>query len=219
MRKLWISMGVGFALTVVAFAVIADNSFWSPAVGTAKAPETTDKAESLSLTDEPGLQKKGAKNTEAAPIRRVADKRTPQNDSIEESGAKDDSHGAGMTVALHPVKKTFSHVEGTAQKTAAKSALTESATVSKEEDDSRGPRVFSVQIASYKTKEEAESKLAEIKKSGFSGFVLAADVNGTQYFRVRVGPFPSKDEAAGTQTKLASAGEKSTFVTSHHRIQ
>lgn len=54
---------------------------------------------------------------------------------------------------------------------------------------------YTVQIASYITKDEAEKKSTELQSKGFNAFIVPAQVKGKSYFRVSVGLFATEKEA------------------------
>lgn len=56
---------------------------------------------------------------------------------------------------------------------------------------------FTVQVASSREKEDADGIAARLKKKGYDAFVVPADIPGKgKWYRVRVGVFPTKEEAA-----------------------
>lgn len=54
---------------------------------------------------------------------------------------------------------------------------------------------FTVQVASYITKEDAEKKSSELQGKGFNAFIVPAQVKGKNYYRVSVGLFATEKEA------------------------
>ena len=50
-----------------------------------------------------------------------------------------------------------------------------------------------VQLGSFKVKQNAEAFVSRIKKNGYTPFVIQS--NNSRWYKVRVGPYPSKDEA------------------------
>lgn len=56
---------------------------------------------------------------------------------------------------------------------------------------------FTVQVASSREKEDADGIAARLKKKGYDAFVVPADIPGKgKWYRVRVGVFSTKEEAA-----------------------
>jgi DedD protein len=57
--------------------------------------------------------------------------------------------------------------------------------------------------------------VATLKSQGITNaFVEAVTVNGKQMFRLRVGPFTSRDAAQAAQTRLRTLGYSSGFIAS-----
>ena len=67
---------------------------------------------------------------------------------------------------------------------------------------------YILQVASYKTLADAEALKAQIAFSGQIAYIESIDVNGAQWFRVRVGPFDSSREADKQKRQLESSGHK-----------
>lgn len=183
MRTVFISGAIGFAVTVGAFAVIADNSFWSP-TGTTPTPPKAEES-SISIQNEPSVQQSSPVD-EKKPKKVSQNQRKPQNEE--------------MTVALRKSeeKRVAFHRESVVDK------VVEGGT----------PLRYSVQVASFKSNDEAEARLMGLKSSGFDGFVQTATVNGTQYYRVKVGPVATNEEAKTLKAELSNkTGLKDTLVT------
>jgi DedD protein len=60
---------------------------------------------------------------------------------------------------------------------------------------SQPTRVYWIQTASFKSRTGAEAMVATLAESGVTGRVQVGDVGGQPYYRVRVGPYTSRDEA------------------------
>ncbi len=72
---------------------------------------------------------------------------------------------------------------------------------------------YTIQISAHQTKEQAETKAAELKTKGFSAFVVPALVKGTKWYRVSIGLFDKMPEAKLYREKLMKeAGIASAFV-------
>jgi cell division protein FtsN len=61
---------------------------------------------------------------------------------------------------------------------------------------------FTVQIASYPTEEEAKVRSSEMVKKGFPAYPVEANIKGKTWYRVSVGSFKTKQEAADYRTQL-----------------
>jgi DedD protein len=76
-------------------------------------------------------------------------------------------------------------------------------TASDAERESRKKGKFTLQIASFQSKTEAESLLARLEAAGFKPYVVTSNVEGKGlFYRVRIGEFGSKDEATDAKTEF-----------------
>lgn len=72
---------------------------------------------------------------------------------------------------------------------------------------------FTVQIASYKTEDEAKSHAKELQEKGFSSFYIEAKVKETIWYRVSIGSFSNQNKAYSYMRELKKQGHiKSAFV-------
>ena len=62
---------------------------------------------------------------------------------------------------------------------------------------------FVIQVSSFQREDQANSLVDDLKRKGFAAYALKADVNGRTWYRVRVGGFPTKDEATAELNRLA----------------
>lgn len=60
---------------------------------------------------------------------------------------------------------------------------------------------FTVQVASYATKDEAEKRASKLKEQGYQTNVIPAKVNDKQWYRVSFGLYGTQDEAQKERTK------------------
>lgn len=73
---------------------------------------------------------------------------------------------------------------------------------------------FVVQIASYSTQVDADSRRDKLRGEGVSNaFVEQGSIEGKSVFRLRVGPFVSRDAAQAAQTRLRTLGYNNGFIT------
>lgn len=72
--------------------------------------------------------------------------------------------------------------------------------------DNYSPRAgtYSVQVASFSTEDEAQAKVAELRKSGYDDAFVKSVTNesGTAWYRVGVGSYPTKQWAQKTGEKI-----------------
>jgi cell division septation protein DedD len=110
-------------------------------------------------------------------------------------GAKNASaeDGAGIRPLLEPVKASpIAH-------------HTESADLSKK---------WSVQISAAPAKDIAGTLVQRLKANGYDGYVVQAEVKGQPYYRVRVGPFTTREEAESVRESLArQEGYRDAYLT------
>lgn len=61
---------------------------------------------------------------------------------------------------------------------------------------------YTVQVASYSTQQEAEEYAQNMKSKGFSAFVIPAEIQGKNWYRVSVGLYTTRDEAMAFRKRL-----------------
>lgn len=72
---------------------------------------------------------------------------------------------------------------------------------------------FVLQIASYSARGDADGRREKLHAAGVTNaFVQAATVSGREQFRLRVGPFPSRDAAQAAQARLRTLGYDNGFI-------
>ena len=71
---------------------------------------------------------------------------------------------------------------------------------------------YILQVASFKNRKDAEELKAKIAFSGQIAYIQAIDVNGTEWHRVRVGPFDSSREADKQKRQLEQGGHKALVL-------
>jgi len=74
------------------------------------------------------------------------------------------------------------------------------------------PFVYFVQAGAYRSEPEAQAQKAKLALKGLTSAVSERDQDGRTVYRVRLGPFDSKDDAEGTKKKLDSAKIESALV-------
>ena len=82
------------------------------------------------------------------------------------------------------------------------------------ETDSLLPNGWIVQVRSTPVKTDADSLQSALAESGLPAFVVSAEVDGVLMYRVRVGPYRSKEEADIVEAKLLARSDvDTTWVT------
>jgi septal ring-binding cell division protein DamX len=65
-----------------------------------------------------------------------------------------------------------------------------------------GSRGFNIQIQALMDKSAADEMVSKLKRLGYNGQESKVAFNGQTWYRVRVGPYPSADEANAAQARL-----------------
>lgn len=72
---------------------------------------------------------------------------------------------------------------------------------------------FVLQVASYTTQADANARRGKLHQAGVTNaFVEQASINGKQQYRLRVGPFPSREAAQAAQARLRTLGYDNGFI-------
>jgi cell division protein FtsN len=74
------------------------------------------------------------------------------------------------------------------------------------------PFVYFVQAGAYRNEPEAQAQKAKLALKGLTSAVSEREQEGRTVYRVRLGPFDSKDDAEDTKKKLDSAKIESALV-------
>lgn len=86
--------------------------------------------------------------------------------------------------------------------------------VQQESQPVRSTKGFSIQIASFDTKNKAARESDTINRMNYDSFVATATVQGKTYYRVKIGPFANKSEAFATLENLQSTTRyKDSYIT------
>lgn len=71
---------------------------------------------------------------------------------------------------------------------------------------------YLLQVAAYRSQEDAESTKLRLALVGLEASIVRAEVTGTTFFRVRVGPFKELDEMNRARTRLAENGFDASVI-------
>ena len=72
---------------------------------------------------------------------------------------------------------------------------------------------FVLQVAAYTTSDDAQSRRSKLHQAGVTNaFVEQANIGGKQQYRLRVGPFPSREAAQAAQARLRTLGYDNGFI-------
>jgi cell division septation protein DedD len=72
---------------------------------------------------------------------------------------------------------------------------------------------YTLQLSSFHDKSEAEAYLAQVKGGGFSPYLAEGEVDGKQFFRVRLGSYRSLDAANDAKVAYEKVANKTAYVT------
>jgi cell division protein FtsN len=74
------------------------------------------------------------------------------------------------------------------------------------------PFDYYVQAGAFRTQQDADAQRAKLAMLGWEARVSEREQNGRLVFRVRVGPFTKRDDAAQLKEKLDGSGVESALV-------
>ena len=80
------------------------------------------------------------------------------------------------------------------------------------ESGSADPYDYFVQAGAFRTQADADAQRAKLAMMGWEARVSEREQNGRLVFRVRVGPFAKRDDAAALKEKLDGTGVESALV-------
>jgi cell division septation protein DedD len=72
---------------------------------------------------------------------------------------------------------------------------------------------FTLQLSSFQDKAEAEAFLGQVKGAGYSGYLVAADVEGVMWYRVRTGTYATYEDAVAAKGEFEKKVPKIAYVT------
>lgn len=72
--------------------------------------------------------------------------------------------------------------------------------------------IYYLQVGSYTTQADAEQQRARLGFQGFESRISSHDINGTTYYRVRIGPFSKFDDMNSARQRLSEAGVDSAVL-------
>jgi cell division protein FtsN len=74
------------------------------------------------------------------------------------------------------------------------------------------PFVYFVQAGAFTRTEDAEQQRAKLAMMGYTAKVTEREQSGRVVYRVRMGPYPSRDQADALQVRLQEAAVESQIV-------
>jgi cell division protein FtsN len=73
--------------------------------------------------------------------------------------------------------------------------------------------IYTIQVASFKKRDDAQKLVAMLKKKGYPVYMVPAMVGGVVHYRVRVGEFKSASEAQKLKEKIERVEKLKAFIT------
>ena len=187
---------------------------------TRAAPAPAQGQVERAVADLDGAQR-AAKQAAVAPSAPVASPSAPAAAPAPSPSHEDDPASAP---AADPPKKKKHH-DDAADEPAAKPADDHDDKPAKKDDkaaksddsakkDEKKKAHYTLQLSSFQDKGEAQAFLDGVKGSGYSAYLVEADVDGKgTFWRVRLGSYPSYDDAIDAKTEFEAKVKKVAYVT------
>lgn len=203
---LGVIVGLGAALAVAVYVTKVPVPFLNK--GGARGADQ-DAAEAQKNKDwdpnSPLRGKSAAKPPAPAASAAAADSSTPAAQPVAAAEPKGAAASAPKAAASKPEK-----VE-TGKPTSA-DPLGDLAKAKAAEAGSADPYDYFVQAGAFRTQADADAQRAKLAMMGWEARVSEREQNGRPVFRVRVGPFAKRDDAAALKDKLDGTGVESALV-------
>ena len=71
---------------------------------------------------------------------------------------------------------------------------------------------FTLQLSAFQDQAEAEAFLSTVKSAGYGAYVTAAEVDGKQFYRVRLGNYATYDDAVAAKAEFEKKVPKIAYV-------
>lgn len=72
---------------------------------------------------------------------------------------------------------------------------------------------FILQVAAYSSRDDASAQRDKLVGSGVRAYIEAVDIHGKQSYRLRIGPFPTREAAQAAQARVRVLGFDNGFIT------
>lgn len=128
------------------------------------------------------------------------------------AGADSSTPAAQPVAAAEPKGAAASAPKAAASKPASADPLGDLAKAKAAEAGSADPYDYFVQAGAFRTQADADAQRAKLAMMGWEARVSEREQNGRPVFRVRVGPFAKRDDAAALKEKLDGTGVESALV-------
>lgn len=203
---LGVIVGLGAALAVAVYVTKVPVPFLNK--GGARGADQ-DAAEAQKNKDwdpnSPLRGKSAAKPPAPAASAAGAEPATPAAQPVAAADAKGAAASAPKAAASKPGKVETG-------KPASADPLGDLAKAKAAEAGSADPYDYFVQAGAFRTQADADAQRAKLAMMGWEARVSEREQNGRPVFRVRVGPFAKRDDAAALKEKLDGTGVESALV-------
>lgn len=136
----------------------------------------------------------------------------------EKAEAKDDERAEGkpaVKAAAKPEQEKVEKPEKVEGKVEAKAEKGEAKVEGNAADKSKDKKAkYTLQLSSFQERGEAETFLSELRAAGYTASVVAAEIEGKgTFYRVRLGTYPSFDDAVKAKAEFERKVSKIAYVT------
>jgi cell division protein FtsN len=161
--------------------------------------------------DEPAA---GAKVDKVADARKIDDKKVDKTSDVKKADDKktDDKRAEDKRAEDKRAEDKKRNEDKKADDKKADKAEDRPHVATDKSDEPKKSR-YTLQLSSFQDRSEAESYMQAIKSAGFSAFLSEGEVEGRQFFRVRLGSYRSLDAANDAKSEFEHSTKKSALVT------
>ena len=203
---LGVIVGLGAALAVAVYVTKVPVPFLNKGAARGADQDAVEAQKNKDWDPNSPLRGKAAAKPPApAASAAGADSTTPAAQPVAAADAKGPAASAPKAAASKPEK-----VE-TGKPTSA-DPLGDLAKAKAAEAGSADPYDYFVQAGAFRTQADADAQRAKLAMMGWEARVSEREQNGRPVFRVRVGPFAKRDDAAALKEKLDGTGVESALV-------
>jgi cell division septation protein DedD len=136
--------------------------------------------------------------------------------SGEEPAAKEPPKAAAVKEAKEPAKEPAKEAARPREAVAAKEPSKEAAKAKEPaKDASKGDKSrYTLQLSSFQDRSEAEAFMGTLTGAGYKPYLVQSEVEGKgTYYRVRVGGYPSYDDAMAAKADFENKVQRIAYVT------
>jgi cell division septation protein DedD len=177
----------------------------APEAGAGLQEASADKPEKSDKSEKPEKSEKSEKADKQEKSERQDAKREVAAGSLDderaESGKSDKT--SGKLDAARPEGKPEAKSE----------AKSEAKPDDKDGKEEKKKSRYTLQLSAFQERGEAETFLSELRNAGYSPYVTPAEVDGKAYYRVRLGTYPSYDDAVKAKAEFERKIGRIAYVT------